>query len=112
MKTRPAPWTALERQDDRKVAHVAAIARFDTIHGGARSLVIARNCSRWDAQSVVSDVYSRSTGRHSQQYEAWECPECGNVWLGLDAAEDCCAFNAEDVFNRTNCVEITGEERP
>jgi rubrerythrin len=95
MKTQSVGWTQLENQDDRKVAHIAAIARIDTIHGGARALTIARHCSKWDAESVVSDVYSRSTGKHSQQFEAWECPECGQTHLGIEAAESCCAFSEE-----------------
>lgn len=93
MKT--AHWTQLESQDDRKVAHLAAIARIDTLYGGAKALRIARHCSKWNAMEVVSDVYSRSTGKHSRQWEAWECPECEQVHLGMESAENCCAFHAE-----------------
>jgi rubrerythrin len=97
MKTKAANWTALENQDDRKVAHLAAIAWADTMNGGARAMAIARKCTAWNAAEVVADVYSRSTGKHSQQYEAWECPECGTVHLGFESAADCCAFEAEDL---------------
>ena len=93
--TKSMPWTALERQEERKVAHLAAIARVDTVYGGARALTIARKCSAWDATSVVSSVYGASTGKHSAYYEAWACPECGTVHLGIDSAEDCCAFAQE-----------------
>lgn len=89
MKT--ASCTQLASHDDYKVARLAAIARCDTIHGGARATVIARHCSRWDAQSIVADVYSRSTGKWSAEYEAWECPECGTAHLGQEAALRCCA---------------------
>jgi rubrerythrin len=97
MKTEPAKWTALESQDERKVAHLAAIARMDTVFGGARALTIARKCTAWNAAEVVADVYSRSTGKHSEQFEAWECPECGTVHLGFEAAADCCAFEAMEL---------------
>ena len=96
MNTRPAPWDHLTCQDERKIAHLAAIARCDTINGGARAMVIARKCSRWDAAGVVSCVYGQSTGRHSHEHEAWECPECGNVLLGIEAAETCCAYEVSD----------------
>jgi hypothetical protein len=96
MTTRPAPWRNLDNQDDRKIAHLAAIARNDTIHGGARAMVIARQCSKWDAAAIVADVYILSTGKHSRHYEAWECPDCGAVHLGMDNAEECCAFSDDD----------------
>lgn len=94
MKT--SHWTQLESQSDRKVAHLAAIARIDTIYGGAKALRIARHCSKWNAMEIVSDVYSRSTGKHSRQWEAWECPECGQVYLGMESAENCCAYDASE----------------
>lgn len=94
MKT--APWTQLDEQDDRKRAHLAAIARCDTIHGGAKAMVIARKCSKWNAAEIVADVYGASTGKHSRQWEAWECPDCGAVRLGFAEAEDCCADFRDD----------------
>ena len=94
-RTQTAKWNDLDSQDDRKVAHIAAIARADTIHGGARAMVIARKCSQWDALEVVAAVYGASTGKHSRHYEAWECPECGQVHLGMDNADECCAFDGD-----------------
>jgi hypothetical protein len=79
-----------------KVSRIAAMARADTLFGGARALVVARKCTKWDALSVVKDVYSRSTGRHSAEHEGWNCPECGQVHLGQDSALACCVMEAFD----------------
>lgn len=77
-------------RDGYKVARIAAMARIDTIYGGAKALRVARHCTRWDASSVVADVYSASTGKHHTDHEAWKCPECGQVWLGQSDALLCC----------------------
>lgn len=90
-----ASYTELLSQDDRIVAKVAARARLDTLYGGAKALVwvkrLPRLAHRLDLRDVVSDVYSASTGRHHARHEGWECPECGSVHLGQEAAAQCCA---------------------
>ncbi len=92
---KPAHYTQLEDHESRSIAHMAARARCDTIGGGALALVygkrLERMGSRLNLLAVASDVYSRSTGRHSREFEAWECPECGCVHLGQDNAAKCCA---------------------
>lgn len=87
----------LSDREERAVARLAQKARLDTIDGGASALVLAQradhmgwhSCGR-SALEVVSIVYSASTGRHHTDLEAWECPECGNACLGMDAAMACC----------------------
>jgi hypothetical protein len=92
MKT--ASYVDLPNQADRIVAKVAARARLDTIYGGALALVwvkrLPRLAHKLDLGDVVSDVYSASTGRHSKAYEGWQCPECGQAYLGQEAAALCC----------------------
>jgi rubrerythrin len=90
----PAPWNQLADQNERKIAHLAQITR----NGPAKALVIAHHCSQWNAEEIVSEIYSRSTGKHSEDWEAWRCPECGQVHLGTEAALDCCAEAAEEDF--------------
>ena len=77
-----------------EIAKLAQIARLDTINGGARALVIAKE--KPELAYIVSDVYSLSTGKHSENFEAWECPECGCAHLGKEAAFSCCACVSED----------------
>jgi len=99
MKIQPAHYTALSDHAERSTAHMAARARCDTIGGGALALVYGKRLERMGSRlgllRVASDVYSRSTGRHSQDFEAWECPECGTAHLGIGNAMACCA-NTED----------------
>lgn len=76
---------------EREIAKLAAIALNDTYDGRARALVLADNeIDGYDPHEVVSDIYSRSTGQPSRQWEAWECPECGQAHLGIEAAFECC----------------------
>ena len=100
---KPVSWTKLSDPIERATARLAAIARQDTIHGGAMAMVIAKD--GWfegeymrkdkfpvgfDANSIVSDVYSASTGERHPVHEAWECSECGQAHLGINAAMECC----------------------
>lgn len=95
---KPAHYTTLENHDERTVAHLAARARSNTIFGGVSALMIAKRAVRMGSKnalvSVVSDVYSSSTGKHHHDHEAWECKECGQSYLGQDAAGKCCAEQA------------------
>jgi predicted RNA-binding Zn-ribbon protein involved in translation (DUF1610 family) len=82
-------------REERAIDRLARIARHDTVYGGCRALVIAKrmdsiNPSGPGYEYIVSDVYSRSSGQRSEQYEAWECPECGQVYLGRETAMRCC----------------------
>lgn len=91
-------------RDERATVKLARIARRDTIHGGARALVIAKrmNRAKIDANAIVSDVYhgsNYSLGEHG----AYECPECGCVHLGTEAAFNCCA-------NQENWAEVDENE--
>ena len=94
-----AHFTSLTNRNERTRAHFAALARANTIHGGSTALTLAKRAERMgstnDPVFVVSDVYSASTGRHHPEYEAWECRECGQSYLGQDAAAQCCAAPAE-----------------
>lgn len=89
--------------DERNLARMAARARLDTIYGGCLALTLAKRLaamgSRLDYGSVISDVYSASTGRHSKTWEAWECTECGCSHLGQESAAQCCAENFDESDN-------------
>ena len=77
---------------ERACARLEHIARYDTINGGARAMVLAGRASRkrFPARDIVSDVYGASTGKASETWGAWRCDECGSVFLGRDAAAECC----------------------
>lgn len=96
MNTKPANYTQLYDRDERLIARFAAKARANTIFGGCSALVIAKRLQRMNPRSeslsVVQDVYSRSTGKHHPEFEAWECTECGSVHLGRDNAAQCCSL--------------------
>jgi len=81
-------------RSEHAIDRLARIARGDTIHGGARAMVLARRMDSInpdaDYLGVVGDVYSVSTGKRSTRWEAWPCQECGKVCLGLEAAYACC----------------------
>ncbi len=92
-----AHYSRLQSPDDQKIAKLAMQARLDTINGGARAAVIAKHeidpNEKWDVdpEDIVGAVYSASTGKPHEKYEAWECPECGTVHLGQDYARECCS---------------------
>lgn len=100
MNLQTANYRSLYSHEDRTVAHFAARARGDTIMGGASALVLAKRLQRMnprtDALSVVSNVYSQSTGRWHPDFEAWKCPECDCAHLGKDAALNCCNQDNEE----------------
>jgi hypothetical protein len=100
MRLREANPAQLYDRHDRACAKLARIARGDTIHGGARAMVLAkrleamhtaiRDHSGVPAMEIVSDVYSASN-YSCGEWGAYECPECGSVHLGTSAALQCCA---------------------
>lgn len=99
MNIKSLPYTELPDREQRAVARLAKLARWDTIAGGTWAMVLAERADRlkfnsagYGAMEVVSIVYSASSGHHHPELEAWECPECGQAHLGKDAAYACCAI--------------------
>jgi hypothetical protein len=92
MKT--TSWRRLRSRDERAQAKLALIARNDTVFGGAKAMVVARRLknmgSQLDLEGIVSDVYSASDWTVTPRWMALECPECGMVHLGMEAAQECC----------------------
>lgn len=76
---------------ERRLILYARLANSDTWGGGCAALVRAKRSGDSDAVSVVSAVYSRSSGRVPDHLQAFACPECGSVHYGADAARACCA---------------------
>ncbi len=93
MKLKEANWRKLHDPHERACCKLANIARHDTIHGGAKALVIAKRLygmgSKIPADEIVGDVYSASN-YSCGEWGAYECPECGSVHLGTEAAHKCC----------------------
>lgn len=85
MNAQPGSPDNLEDDDEMGIARFSERARADTIGGGAGALCLAK-----ELVEVVNDVYSRSTGKTSEKYGAWECRECGETHLGKEAADQCC----------------------
>lgn len=94
MNPRPGNSKNIEDRHDRACARLAHVATCDTILGGTSALVKAKRLERmhcrFPALSVVQDVYSRSTGRQSLVFGAWECGECGETYVGRETANACC----------------------
>jgi len=106
----------LHDPEERAKARLAAIARADVLYGGARALVIAREVREgkhsdsvagdaakeiqkhldgYECDAIVSSVYTSSTD-DGIRYTAYECPECGTVCLGREAALLHCSLTLED----------------
>lgn len=105
MPIQTAPYTAFARRSpERSTVRLARIATGNTILGGCSALVLAKHADRLgvkfmdgvSAREIVADVYSRSTGRESEQFGGWECPECGCAHVGRDNAFKCCSESQED----------------
>ena len=97
-----ASWKQLPKgSTDRAIAKIAHIANGNTWHGGVSAMVKADRAramglpSARDLQSAVADVYSTSSGKTPDHLTPFECPECGSVHLGRDAASECCAMSDE-----------------
>lgn len=93
-----ANWDELSSPHEQACARLALIARGDTINGGARALVLAKRSrlKSFPAEQIVGDIYSASTGKHSKEWEPWQCDECGQAHLGQHAAFVCCKEEDED----------------
>lgn len=99
MKLKEVHPDLLSNPHDRACAKLARIARGNTVFGGASALVIAermerRKGNRIPASAIVSDVYSASN-YSCGQWGAYACPECGQAYLGEDAAYLCCSQDNE-----------------
>jgi len=96
MSPRVVSSRSLEDRHDRACARLSYKATMDTLTGRASALVIARRMaamkSKVPALEIVSEAYSSSTGRASRVWRAFECPECGQAWLGYNAAALCCSI--------------------
>ncbi|KKL56517.1 hypothetical protein LCGC14_2244630 [marine sediment metagenome] len=99
MRPTPVQFDQLPEGSERETARVATRATNDTIGGGFDAVILAREKDeRGEApcdgvssfECIVASVYSQSTGRHSELYQAWECPECGSVHVGFTSAMSCC----------------------
>lgn len=93
MNAKPSHHSELHDERESTIARFAMQARNDTLYGGCLTLVEAKDSHRpfrAELIAAVEDVYSRSTGKPSEQFEAWECGECGSAHLGRESAELCC----------------------
>jgi hypothetical protein len=100
----------IESAIEFQVAIISNMARIDTVSGGAGAMVEAKRRDEdksanplpdWIGSwvDIVIDAYSRSSGKASPLYDAWECGECGSTYLGRDSAEHCCTEDdAENFF--------------
>ena len=101
MNPYPTDWTNLENEHDRVIASLAYRATNDTIFGSSQTMVAARRMEKEGTNldpcptEIVGDVYSRSTDRTSETFGAWACSECGQAYLGRDAAALCCQEDEE-----------------
>ena len=93
-----ANFRLLPDRQERSLAHMAVLARHDVYCGAAQALVLAERLRRMrsglDYAAVISQAYTSSRGL-APDYLAYECPECGSVHAGCDAALHCC--RTEDV---------------
>lgn len=91
LRSRPA--SELEDRNERAVARIAMVAACDAINGGARALTILRRLTRSPNYGALNDAVTasyHSSHPPTEQHKALECPECGSVWLGAEAAYACC----------------------
>lgn len=95
---------------ERAIAKLARIARWDTINGGTRALVLLDHMKRspnYDRyHTAISNVYAFSN-RTVCGHGAFECPECGNVVFGIEAAYTCCTL--EDPESHPHVFETVAE---
>jgi len=98
MRITQGTWRNLPKGSaDRAVARIARIANTNTILGGASAMVMANRASAMGLPNAdrladaVSEVYGRSLGRVPDSLAVVQCWECGQWYLGADAAAECCA---------------------
>lgn len=97
-KASPGDGEDLPDRLDRVTHRIAMLALNDIVTGGAKALVqvdrMPRCNRRLDLSAVVSSVYGQRSGNHPAA-AAWECGECGQVWLGEEKALKCCTENED-----------------
>lgn len=104
MKLKEVSPKILTNRYERACARLARIARNDTVFGGARAMVLAKrfNLKEVPAGEIVSDVYAASNYMCGE-WGVYECPECGQAYLGTKAALNCCVeleyFTRQDELN-------------
>ena len=82
---------------DRMIARIAARANCDTIWGGFRAAQLAERAERMGLPSAgelldaVSATYGLSAGHVPNHLAVCQCFECGQWYLGDEAAANCCA---------------------
>ena len=95
MRIKQVSWKELSNPQDRACAKLALIAVCDTVHGGARAMVLEKRLlamgSSLPAREIVGDVYAASNWTVTSQWGAYACPECGQAHLGEERALECCA---------------------
>jgi hypothetical protein len=103
MKLKCVGFSRFAPSPERNTVRLADRATNDTIWGGVSALILAKKADKLgvafvdgvSARDIVHDVYSRSTGRSSERFSAWECPECGQAHVGQESALQCCSADSE-----------------
>ena len=86
---------------ERAIARLAEQANLDTWAGGSHALVLAERAIAMglphaqELMDAVSATYAASSGKPSPDHTAWECAECGQVYLGREEADNCCRLDAD-----------------
>jgi hypothetical protein len=75
-------------EDDAELYRIGLIALNDIYTGPCNAILEAKDSWHPEAMDVVNYVYSHDTLR--PRYTPTECPECGRLYLGVDAAHECC----------------------
>ena len=91
--------SALPSRQDRHYARIARQAEHDCRHGGCRALRFAERhrLRRGEYMSIVNQAYTDPNGT-ARDYTPWECPECGQAYLGADSALACCEPESDDAY--------------
>lgn len=105
MKLIKSSYKNLENRVERAMARLAQIAWADANFGHANALVkLARlkglkSPNLHEYEAAVNGAYSSHDGR-AAAFTPYECPECGQVYLGQENALNCCA--REEVWAEAN----------
>lgn len=111
LKSRPSH--CLTNLHERAIAKLAMKAACDCYDGGMGALVLAKRMDRIHHTREYEDIVTanyHSSHPPVAEYTPYECPECGQVWLGEGAARLCCATSYEDECPETQDAETQDEE--
>ena len=86
--------------EDQDKARIAAQAKHDCWYGGTTAQQMAEGDE--ELEYVVNYIYTHYNGHRCYRYEPIECPECGRVCLGADAAYACCT-DLDDFYDECEC---------